>query len=125
MHFTPSIYRQVMLFPLRKLWKVKIEFYNLFQRMFADTQSSRLFLNGIAAALQNTKAIFIVGKNVHFLKHNVLAKDHSLLRYSGCGMLGFVLCLPQDRWRLQGQVSLRAHKLCAQGACCCVTCCPQ
>lgn len=51
-----------MPFPLRKLWKVKTQFCNPFQRMFADTQSSRHFLNGIAAALQSTKAIFIVGK---------------------------------------------------------------
>lgn len=56
------MYRQVMLFPLRKLWKVKTQFYNPFQRMFVDTQSSRHFLNGITAALQSTRAIFIVGK---------------------------------------------------------------
>lgn len=32
-----------------------------------------------------------MGKNVHFLRHSVLAKDHLLLKYSECGILGFVL----------------------------------
>lgn len=113
-----------MLFPLRKVWKVKTEFYNLFQGMFADTQSSRLLLNGIATTLWNTKAIFIAGKMSIFWGTVFWQRITPCWDARNVGYW-VLFCLPWDRWMLQGQVSLGAHKLCAQGACYCVTRCPE